>query len=95
MKTYEIIKRPLVTEKGAIAAEAANQYFFEVELGASKQDVRNAVEKIFNVHVNNVRTLRMPAKYKRVGKNIGRTSEWKKAVVTLKEGERIEFLEGA
>lgn len=95
MNTFSIIKRPIVTEKGTAAQQAANQYFFEVDSCATKQDVRTAVSTIFKVKVESVRTINMPSKFKRVGRNIGRTSEWKKAIVTLKEGERIEFLEGA
>lgn len=94
MKTYNVIKKPLVTEKGS-QAQQANKYFFAVDPAATKHDVCNAVEEIFKVKVEDVHTMNMPSKYKRVGSNIGRTSEWKKAIVTLKEGDRIEFLEGA
>ncbi len=95
MKTYTIIKRPLVTEKGSVAQQTSNQYYFEVDCRATKFDVRDAVEKIFKVNVEKVRTVSMPQKFKRVGRNLGRTSAWKKAIVTLKQGDRIEFLEGA
>ncbi len=95
MKTFDVIKRPLVTEKGTIAQQSSNQYFFEVDARATKFDVRDAVEKIFKVNVEKVRTVSMPSKFKRVGHNVGRTSAWKKAIVTLREGDRIEFLEGA
>ena len=95
MKTFDIIKKPLVTEKGTIAQQASNQYFFEVDPRATKFDVRTAVETIFKVRVENVRTMNVPGKFKRVGKNMGKTSAWKKAIVTLREGDRIEYLEGA
>lgn len=95
MKTTHVIKRPLVTEKGTLAQQAANQYCFAVDPKATKTDVRSAVEGIFKVKVSSVRTMNVPGKFKRVGRHLGRTSAWKKAVVTLREGDRIEFLEGA
>ena len=95
MRTFQVIKKPLVTEKGAKAQEASNQYYFEVDSLATKYDISNAIKEIFKVKVEAVRTMNMPAKFKRVGKSMGRTSNWKKAVVTLKEGEKIDFLEGA
>lgn len=95
MKTCHIIKKPLVTEKGTLAGQAANQYFFKVDVKATKPGIRAAVESIFKVKVENVRTMNVAGKLKRVGRSVGRTSNWKKAVVTLKEGDRIEFLEGA
>ncbi|MFA4874883.1 MAG: 50S ribosomal protein L23 [bacterium] len=95
MNTFSVIKRPLVTEKGAAAQQAANQYLFEVDPRATKNDVWDAVSTIFKVKVEKVRTVSMPAKFKRVGHNTGRISAWKKAIVTLKKGDRIEFLEGA
>jgi large subunit ribosomal protein L23 len=91
---YQIIKKPVVTEKST-AQQARNEYCFAVDPRATKQDVRRAVATIFKVRVEGVHTITMPAKFKRVGRNIGRTSAWKKAIVTLREGERIEFLEGA
>lgn len=95
MKTTHVIKRPLVTEKGTLAQQVANQYFFEVDRKATKADIRLAVEGIFKVKVARVRTMHVPGKFKRVGRTLGRTSAWKKAVVTLREGDRIEYLEGA
>ena len=94
MKTFDVIKRPVVTEKSTVAQQE-NMYTFEVDRRATKFDIRDAVQKIFNVSVERVRTVRMPAKYVRVGRNVGKTTPWKKAVVTLKEGDRIEFMEGA
>ncbi len=95
MNTFEIIKRPIVTEKSSVAQQEHNSYCFAVDRRATKHDVRDAVETIFRVSVTNVRTSRVPGRYKRVGRNVGKTSPWKKAIVTLKEGDRIEFLEGA
>jgi len=94
MNIYEVIKRPVVTEKSTVAQQD-NKYTFAVDRKATKHDVRDAIEHVFKVTVENVSTIKMPSKYKRVGKNIGKTSPWKKAIVTLKEGDRIEFMEGA
>lgn len=95
MRKFQVIKKPLVTEKGSRAQELANQYFFEVDPRATKHDVRDAIENIFKVTVTGVRTMNNMGKTKRVGANFGRKPAWKKAVITLKEGDRIEFLEGA
>ncbi len=95
MNIFDVIKKPIVTEKSSFAQQQANQYCFAVDRKATKFDVRDAIQKIFKVNVEKVRTVSMPGKFKRVGRNLGKTSPWKKAVVTLKEGDRIEFLEGA
>lgn len=95
MRTFQIIKKPLVTEKGTNAQQERNQYFFAVDPRATKCDVRQAVEKIFKVKVEDVRTMNVRGKLKRVGQNMGRLPAWKKACVTLKQGDRIEYLEGA
>lgn len=95
MNQYDVIKRPLITEKSTASQEKANQYFFAVDKRATKVDIRNAVEKIFGVNVTAVRTQSVGGKRRRVGRSVGITSSWKKALVTLKEGDRIEFLEGA
>lgn len=94
MNIYQIIKMPLVTEKGQIAQQMGNQYFFAVNPKATKRDIRRAVEAIFKVEVLRVNTMRKRGKYRRVGRNVGRTSAWKKAIVTLREGDRIEYVEG-
>jgi len=94
MKIFDVIKRPVITEKSTRAQEN-NKYSFDVNPKADKRDIRRAVEDIFKVTVEEVRTVSMPAKFKRVGRNTGKTSPWKKAIVTLKEGDRIEFMEGA
>jgi len=94
VKTHQVLKRPLITEKGTAKQGESNQYFFEVDRKATKYDVRNAVQQVFKVNVTAVRTMNAPGKRKRVGKNVGMTSDWKKAIVTLKEGQRIEILEG-
>ena len=90
----DVVKRPLITEKSERGREAAQQYAFEVHREATKVQVKQAVEKLFNVHVLDVRTAIARGKIKRVGKNIGRRPNWKKAFVTLKEGETIALFEG-
>ena len=94
MEMHEIIRRPLITEKGTQLRELQNQYLFEVDQRASKHQIKGAVEKLFKVHVEDVKTLVVRGKIKRVGRSIGKRSNWKKAYVTLKEGEKIEFFEG-
>ena len=94
MNPYEIIKRPLITEKSTIQKEANNQLTFEVDRKANSVEIRHAVEKIFNVRVVRVRTMQTKGKVKRVGRTLGKRRDWKKAVVTLARGENIEFFEG-
>ena len=95
MNPYEIVKRPLITEKGSIQKESNNQLSFEVDRKANRVEIRHAVEKIFNVRVVKVRTMQMKGKVKRVGRTLGKRRDWKKAIVTLAGGENIEFFEGA
>lgn len=94
MTPYDIIKRPLVTEKSTIKKEELNQVSFEVDRRANRVEIRNAVEKIFSVKVADVRTMQVKGKVKRRGKIIGKRKDWKKANVKLFPGERIEFFEG-
>ncbi len=91
---YDIIRRPLVTEKTTLQKEAHNQVSFEVARRANRIEVKKAVEKIFNVRVADVRTIQVKGKVKQKGRIIGKRSDWKKAIVTLMPGERIEFFEG-
>ena len=93
MDIYEVIRRPLITEKSTLL-QGVGKYTFEVAIDANKQQIREAVEKAFNVKVDAVNTVTMKGKIKRMGRNLGRTKDWKKAVVTLKSGEKIEFFEG-
>lgn len=88
---YDVILEPLVTEKST-AQKEQEKYSFRVHSDANKKSVRESVEKIFNVHVTKVNTRRVPGKWKRVRARPGLTAEWKKATVTLKEGEKIEFI---
>jgi large subunit ribosomal protein L23 len=94
MIQYEIIKRPLVTEKTNIQKEVSNQVTFEVDRRANRIEIKRAVEKIFNVRVAEVRTLQVKGKTKQRGRIIGKRRDWKKAVVKLMPGERIDFFEG-
>ena len=91
---HEVIRRPSVTEKGT-ALKEQNKYCFEVDRRANKIEVKRAVEALFNVKVAAVHTVAMRGRVKRVGRFAGRTPDWKKAIVTLKEGHSIEFFEGA
>ncbi len=93
MTIYDVIKKPIVTEKGSRQKEISNTFVFEVALLADKAIIQESVEKLFKVKVSAVRTAVMPGKDKKFGKNTGRTRRWKKAYVTVKEGN-IEFFEG-
>ncbi len=95
MKAPEsIILRPIVTEKSNMLQESTNQVIFRVAKDANKIDIRRAVEKLFGVNVLAVKTIRTPTRWKRVGRNLGKRPSWKKAIVKLKEGDRIEFFSG-
>ena len=94
MNVYDVIQRPLVTEKSNIAREELNVVTLAVNPRATKHDIRNAVESLFSVQVLEVHTMRQHRKTRRVGKFAGRKPEWKKAIVRLAEGQSIEFFEG-
>ena len=91
MNVYEVIQEPLITEKGT-KEEKLRKYFFRVHPDAQKHEIRDAVEKIFNVKVSKVNVLNASGKWKRVRYQPGKTSDWKKAIVTLKEGQKIELV---
>lgn len=93
-KTYRILKRPLITEKSTTEKEEHNKLFFEVDRRANKIEIKQAVEQIFKVDVLGVATLSMNGKKKRVGRYFTKRPDWKKAVVTIKPGQRVEFFEG-
>ena len=88
---YKIIKRPVISEKSTLLTESHGKYVFEVAPDANKIQIKQAIEEVFKVGVVKVRTMRMPGKTKRVRLQLGRTPMWKKAIVTLKEGDRIEL----
>jgi large subunit ribosomal protein L23 len=91
---HHVIRKPLVTEKSNIGREERNLVTLAVDPRANKHDVKRAVEELFGVNVLDVHTLRMPHKSRRVGRFQGRKTQWKKAVVRLAEGQKIEFFEG-
>ena len=94
MHEYKIIKRPIITEKGTILKDENNQLVFEVDPASNKSEIRKAVEKLFKVTVLSVQTQNRRGKPKRLGRTVGRRSNWKKAIVTLKQGDRVDFFEG-
>jgi large subunit ribosomal protein L23 len=94
MDPRQIIIEPIVTEKSTVVREMYNRYTFRVLAGATKHQIARAVEEIFEVTVLKVHTIRMDGKVKRLGRNIGRRSAWKKAVVTLAKGDTVDFFEG-
>ena len=91
---HKVIRRPLITEKSTLHKEMHNQLAFEVDRQANKIEIKKAVEKIFKVRVKDVRTMNYRGKQKRLGRTVGRRPHWKKAIVTLQPGEKIEFFEG-
>lgn len=94
MDARDILIKPIITEKSTDMM-SEGKYTFRVPLKANKYQIRDAVEEIFNVKVEAVNTMRMEGKTKRMGRYEGKRSDWKKAIVTLKEGETIELFEGA
>jgi large subunit ribosomal protein L23 len=90
---YDVIKRPIISEKSTALAEVAGRYAFEVAPQANKQEIRQAVQKLFNVKVSDVRTMIMHGKVKRVGRFETKRMNWKKALVTLAEGQKIDFFQ--
>lgn len=95
MNARDVIRGPVITEKGTLVGEVGNQVVFRVSPRANKVEIRRAVEQLFQVKVESVRTARHLGKVKRVGRNVGRRPSWKKAYVTLADGHRIDFFEGA
>ena len=91
---YAVIRRPIITEKSKIQKEESHKVTFEVHPDANKKEIRDAVEKIFKVSVMNISVMNQRGKKKRVGRHQGKRRDWKKAVVTLMPGERIDFFEG-
>jgi large subunit ribosomal protein L23 len=94
-EAQEIIRRPLITEKSTRQKEEGRQYVFEVHRDANKIEIQSAVEQLFKVKVLQVRTSNILGKVKRLGRRYGKRPDWKKAIITLKEGDRIDFFEGA
>jgi len=94
MDIYQVIKEPRITEKANIQKEDTNQVTFKVHKKANKVEIRQAVETFFKIKVLDVRTMNVRGKRRRMGKTVGKKSDWKKAVVRLAPGENIEFFEG-
>lgn len=93
MNVYEVLRRPVITEKSTQLA-GTGKYAFEIAEGANKRMIKQAVETGFKVTVTGVNIISMKPKTRRVGRNIIKTAPWKKAVVTLKPGDKIEYFEG-
>lgn len=91
---YEVIRRPIISEKSTALAEVGNRYAFEVAVGANKQEIRDAVQQLFKVKVSAVRTLIVHGKEKRLAKSVVKKANWKKAIVTLPQGQKIDFFQG-
>jgi large subunit ribosomal protein L23 len=94
-EAQKIIRKPWITEKSTRQKEEGGQYVFEVYRDANKIEIQSAVERLFKVKVLQVRTSNVMGKMKRLGRRYGKRPDWKKAIVTLKEGDRIDFFEGA
>ncbi len=95
MKTaYEVLRGPLLTERGTLLKETDNKVLFRVAREANKIEIKKAVEEIFKVKVERVATMNCKGKRKRMGRHEGKRPDWKKAIVTLKEGEKLDFIEG-
>ncbi len=95
MHTFEVLRRPLITEKSTILQDAQNKYAFEVDTRANKVQVKSAVEEAFNVKVTDVNMATIKGKRKRFGPKLVKRPSWKKAVVSLRPGDRIQIFEGA
>jgi len=93
MNIYDVIKKPLITEKTSIEKEGTNTIAFEVHRDANKIEIKQAVEKLFKVEVTTVNTVNVAGKVKRVGRAFGKRSNWKKAYVKLKAGSSVDFFE--
>ena len=91
----DVIQAPLISEKGTQLTESANQVLFKVRPDANKIEVKQAIQTLFKVKVVQVRMARYLGKVRRIGRNMGRRSDWKKAYVTLKDGDKIDFFGGA
>jgi large subunit ribosomal protein L23 len=92
--TYGVLIGPLLTEKGTLLKETNNKVLFRVTRSANKIEIKKAVEEIFKVKVEGVATINCRGKKKRMGRHEGIRPDWKKAIVTLKEGEKLEIIEG-
>jgi len=94
MNVYDVVRRPVLTEKNTRLMERQNQYTFEVARNANKAQIQEAIETAFGVRVLKVRTSIVPGKPRRRGRTVGSSKPWKKAVVTLAPGDRIDIFQG-
>jgi large subunit ribosomal protein L23 len=92
---YAVIKKPLFTEKGGSLKELQNKVLIEVSRDANKIDIKKSIEEIFKVKVDKVSTISVSGKWKRYGRSVGKRPDRKKAIITLKKGEKLDFIEGA
>jgi large subunit ribosomal protein L23 len=95
MNQYDIIRRPIVTEKSTLMKDGGNQYVFEVATSANKIEIAKAVEQLFKVKVMSVRVMNMEGKKRRLGRSSGKRPDWRKAIVKLSPKDKISFFEGA
>jgi len=95
MNQYDIVRRPIVTEKSSLMKEERNQYVFEVATSANKIEIAKAVESLFKVKVMSVRVINMEGKKRRLGRSSGKRPDWRKAIVKLSPKDKISFFEGA
>jgi len=91
MKPQEILKRPVITERATVLKDKFNKVTFEVAKAANKNQIADAVESVYGVKVTDVRTMIVHGKIKRRGKSVGKQPNWKKATITLKQGDNIDF----
>ena len=91
LNLHDIVQEPLITEKVSRESEKLSKYAFRVHPAANKKAIKSAIEKIFNVHVLRVNTMIHAGKWRRVRYQPGKTADWKKAIVTLKQGEKIDI----
>jgi len=94
MDPYEILRRPIITEKSSFQSDNLDRYTFEVDVRANKHQIKEAVEQVFDVNVLSVNVINVRGKRRRWGRIEGRTKNWKKAIVTLRPGQSIQFFEG-
>lgn len=94
MDAFQVLRRPIVTEKSNLQSEKLHRYTFEVDNTANKMEIKSAVESTFKVNVVAVNVRHVRGKQRRMGRIVGHTKDWKKATVTLAEGQTIQFFEG-
>lgn len=92
---FDLIRNPVITEKSTKMKEAQNKVCLEVDIRANKRQIKEAVERVFNVTVVRVNTMRLKGKMKRFGRYTGKRPDRKRAIITLREGDRIDYFEGA